>query len=83
VPEILVAAELKPDRHLIDVGCGAGRLAHTLDVARYVGTDIVPEPIAYSPEICGRPNWRFEVADPIAISLRVAKALSHQALLPR
>jgi ubiquinone/menaquinone biosynthesis C-methylase UbiE len=65
--EILVAAGLKPEHYLVDVGCGSGRLAHTLDVAQYLGTDIVPELITYSREICGRPNWRFEVADRIAI----------------
>jgi SAM-dependent methyltransferase len=65
--EILVAAGLKPEHYLIDVGCGSARLAHTLNVARYLGIDIVPELIAYSREICNRPNWRFEVVERIAI----------------
>jgi SAM-dependent methyltransferase len=65
--EVLVAAGLRPDHYLVDVGCGSGRLAHTLDVSRYLGTDIVPELIAYCRETCGRPGWRFELADTIAI----------------
>jgi len=72
--EILVSAGLKPEHYLVDIGCGSGRLAHTLDIARYLGTDIVPELIEYSREVCSRPNWRFEVVDRIAIPEEAAQA---------
>ena len=65
--EVLIGAGLRPDHYLVDVGCGSARLAHVLDVARYLGTDIVPELIDYCHEICDRPGWRFELVDRIAI----------------
>jgi len=65
--EILITAGLRPEHYLIDVGCGSGRLAHVLNVARYLGTDVVPELINYCHEVCPRPGWRFEVVDQIAI----------------
>ncbi len=65
--QILLDAGLKPEHYLIDVGCGSGRLAHRLHVARYLGTDVVPEFIDYARAICHRPDWRFEIVEEIVI----------------
>jgi SAM-dependent methyltransferase len=65
--QILLDAGLAPDGYLIDVGCGSGRLAHTLPVARYLGTDVVPELLDYARSICPNPGWRFELVETISI----------------
>ena len=61
---------LQPHHHLIDVGCGSGRLAKPLSEhhhGKYSGFDIVRKLIDYAREIVGRPDWRFEVIDNISI----------------
>jgi SAM-dependent methyltransferase len=65
--QLLLDVGLKPSHYLIDVGCGSGRLAHLLDVSRYLGTDVVPDLINYTRDLCGRQGWRFEVVQSIAI----------------
>jgi SAM-dependent methyltransferase len=55
---------LKDGDHLVDVGCGAGRLAVQLkdwSGLRYSGFDVAPELIAHARTICARPDWRFEL----------------------
>lgn len=68
--EMLRFYGLGPDQFLVDVGCGSGRLA--IPLARdhrggYLGTDVVEELLAYARKRCGRPDWRFEAVDRIAI----------------
>lgn len=56
--------------HLIDVGCGSGRLARPLSLwlkGTYLGVDLVPDLIAHARKIAARPDWRFEVIDHIGI----------------
>ena len=56
--------------HLVDVGCGSGRLARPLSVwlkGTYLGVDLVPDLIAHARKIAARPDWRFDVIDHIAI----------------
>jgi SAM-dependent methyltransferase len=65
--QILVQAGLRDSDYLCDVGCGSGRLAHTLNVERYLGTDVVPELIKYARKLCTKPNWQFVVVKDIAI----------------
>ncbi len=68
---------LTPDMCVIDVGCGAGRLAQPLSrflTRPYLGTDIVPELVAQAKKQANRPDWRFEVADKIAIRAADASA---------
>lgn len=55
---------------LIDVGCGSGRLAIPLSkthVGPYLGTDLVPDLLAYARKQCARPDWRFEAVDGLTI----------------
>ena len=61
---------LKPDAHLVDVGCGSGRLAKPLAAylsGTYLGVDLVPDLVAHARRVAARPDWRFEVIDHIAI----------------
>ena len=61
---------LPQDGYLIDVGCGAGRLAKPLSAwlkGRYLGFDLVPDLVAHAQTIAARPDWRFEVIDHIGI----------------
>ncbi len=48
---LLIEAGLRDGHHLLDLGCGSGRLAHTLKDLRsidYLGVDIIPELLAYA-----------------------------------
>jgi 2-polyprenyl-3-methyl-5-hydroxy-6-metoxy-1,4-benzoquinol methylase len=68
--ELLVHYGLQPDHYLIDVGCGAGRLAKPLaatHTGRYLGVDLSPDLLEHAQRICARPDWRFEEVDHIAI----------------
>lgn len=61
---------LRPGDHLVDVGCGAGRLAKPLAAyltGPYLGIDLVPDLVAHARQVAGRPDWRFEVIDHIEI----------------
>jgi ubiquinone/menaquinone biosynthesis C-methylase UbiE len=51
---------------IVDVGCGSGRTAFALADMRqlsYIGIDVVPALLEHAKTICGRPDWRFEVAN--------------------
>lgn len=65
--QILLDAGLPNDGYLIDVGCGSGRLARTLSVEHYLGTDVVPDLLEYARSICPNPGWRFMLVESIAI----------------
>jgi SAM-dependent methyltransferase len=61
--------ELTPDGHVLDIGCGPGRIAapltRRLEGGSYEGFDIVPRSIRWCQrKISARhPNFRFQVAD--------------------
>ncbi len=64
--EMLKHYGLKNDAFLIDVGCGAGRLALQLRDnfdGRYLGLDIVPLLLSHAREKVSRDDWRFEQAE--------------------
>ena len=61
---------LRPGDHLVDVGCGSGRLAKPLAAyltGGYLGIDLVPDLVAHARQVTQRPDWRFEVIDHIEI----------------
>jgi ubiquinone/menaquinone biosynthesis C-methylase UbiE len=67
--ELLIQHGLQPNHRLIDVGCGSGRLASALKdylAGDYLGTDVVPELLEYARKRCP-PQWRFELAEELAI----------------
>jgi SAM-dependent methyltransferase len=75
--ELLIQNGLRPDGYVIDVGCGAGRLAKPLSgylAGNYLGIDIVPEMVEYARRLVKRPDWRFEVAQGLSIPEEDGKA---------
>ena len=63
--------------HLIDVGCGSGRLAYALrgeTQIAYSGFDIMPELVAHAEKVCERPDWRFETISALAVPVPDASA---------
>jgi SAM-dependent methyltransferase len=63
-------ADLKPQAHVLDVGCGFGRVAYTLahylePTARYEGFDIIGELIEWAQQSISTkfPNFSFRKAD--------------------
>lgn len=70
--QLLIGYGLKPEHTLVDVGCGAGRLARQLvgylTSGRVLGTDVVPELVDYARTGCP-PSWQFVVVEDIRIPL--------------
>lgn len=63
-------AGLRPDSQVVDVGCGAGRLAVQLarhPGLRYLGTDVVPAVLDHARRRAGRPDFRFIHVDRVSI----------------
>ena len=61
---------LEPHHHLIEVGCGSGRLAKQLSpylTGMYSGFDIIDEAVDYASKLVQRPDWTFESIDYISI----------------
>lgn len=68
--DLLRAHGLAPEQHLVDVGCGSGRLAQALakdHSGKYSGYDVVQVAVEYAREVVNRPDWRFEEISSIAI----------------
>lgn len=73
---LVIQCGLKDGMTLVDVGCGSGRLAVALrqmNIA-YLGTDVVPELLAYAKRMCDRPDWRFELNHNLSIPMPDASA---------
>ena len=73
----LVQNGLEPAHDVIDVGCGAGRLAKHLSnylTGHYLGTDVVPDLAEHARQLAGRADWRFETVRDIVIPERGAAA---------
>ena len=64
--DLLRQVGLAPSGFVIDVGCGSGRLALPLSrylTGGYLGTDVVPDLLAYAEALVGRPDWRFQLSE--------------------
>src|ERR1700732_3271569 len=76
--QVLIQYGLLPDHYLIDVGCGAGRLAIALSeylTGPYLGIDVVPDLLEHAGVIAAdRPNWRIEMAPGLKIPEQDAQA---------
>ena len=73
----LIQNGLLPQHCLVDVGCGAGRLAKHLAnyvTGGYLGTDVVPDLVDHARLLAGRPEWRFETVGDIVIPEQDASA---------
>jgi ubiquinone/menaquinone biosynthesis C-methylase UbiE len=74
---VLHEAGLRPESSVVDVGCGAGRLAVQLarhEGLRYLGTDVVPALLEYARERTGRADFRFIHVDRVNIPAPDASA---------
>ena len=73
----VLAAGLRPDTDLVDVGCGSGRLAaylvDDLTAGSYLGTDVVPELLEHARTRVPA-SWRFEVVEDLVIPAPDASA---------
>ena len=68
--DILLAEGLPADGLLVDIGCGAGRLAQALKdhaALSYVGVDVVPVLLDGAQRRAARPDWRFELVSETAL----------------
>jgi SAM-dependent methyltransferase len=79
----MIAAGLTPHSRLLDVGCGTGLLAVTVegylaDDGAYVGTDIGPEAVEYCRRRFRRPNFRFEVSGMTTLPLETPDDATQQ-----
>jgi SAM-dependent methyltransferase len=73
----LVQSGLEPAHDVVDVGCGAGRLAKHLSgylTGGYLGTDVVPDLVDHARQLAGRADWRFETVRDIVVPERDAAA---------
>jgi SAM-dependent methyltransferase len=64
--QLLRSLGLRDGHHVIDVGCGSGRLAYQLaryPNIRYFGTDVVPDLIDYAARVSQRIDWNFCVTE--------------------
>ncbi len=67
-----IISDLAPDGpfHVIDVGCGSGRLAAALrddERVAYSGFDILPDLVAHAKKVCDRSDWRFETISSLVL----------------
>jgi len=68
--QLLIQLGLRPEHHLIDVGCGSGRLSKHLRgylTGPYLGTDVIPELVTHAARLADKPGWRFEVTEGLQI----------------
>jgi SAM-dependent methyltransferase len=68
--EMLRFYGLEPHHSVVEIGCGAGKLAIPLSREHpgpYLGVDLVPDLVDYARAKCARPDWRFEVVSGLSV----------------
>lgn len=74
---MLLRAGLAPGQHVIEVGCGFGRLAKNLLLVpeiTYIGTDVSSKLLEYARELCASDRFRFERVTTLRIPAPAASA---------
>ena len=69
--ELLKSEGLRPNDHLVDIGCGSGRLPYGVKdylKGKLLGIDVVPSLVEHAREITSRPDWTFVVGSGLNIS---------------
>ncbi|MDB6168831.1 MAG: methyltransferase domain protein [Verrucomicrobia bacterium] len=74
---VLKAHGLNESMHVVDVGCGTGRLAAQLarrGHPHYSGFDIMESAVSYARNLCRMPAWKFGVTDGLSVDVPTASA---------
>jgi SAM-dependent methyltransferase len=69
---VLKAHGLNETTHVVDVGCGTGRLAAQLAVRghpHYSGFDIMESAVTYARNLCKMPGWKFGVTEGLSVDV--------------
>jgi SAM-dependent methyltransferase len=69
---VLKAHGLNESTHVVDIGCGTGRLAAQLAARKhpqYSGFDIMESAVTYARDLCRMPAWKFAVTDGLRIDV--------------
>ncbi|MDB6127735.1 MAG: methyltransferase domain protein [Verrucomicrobia bacterium] len=69
---VLKAHGLNESTHVVDIGCGTGRLAAQLASRKhphYSGFDIMESAVTYARKLCQMPAWKFGVTDGLRVDV--------------
>ena len=69
---VLKAHGLDDSTHVVDIGCGTGRLAAQLASRQhphYSGFDIMESAVSYARKLCQVPAWKFGVTDGLTVDV--------------
>ena len=69
---VLKAHGLNDATHVVDIGCGTGRLAAQLASRKhphYSGFDIMESAVTYARNLCQMPAWKFGVTDGLHVDV--------------
>ena len=81
LPNVKRLLQLSPNSTLLDIGCGQGVLAHSIDtIKRYQGIDAAPTLIQHARQSITIPDYSFTVADATK-ALPVKNSFSHATMI--